>query len=179
MLSKGISHGHISTRALLFLAVVGCALGVTEAWLRTNAERLLKTRQQELAETKKHLGMLLTKATPEHLDELRQREERLEALLLQTRLRYYDRLLDIEPFDVNVRAARESLFLAGGYEEAIQYYDWTLEYDPEEARSWYFKGLALEALQLYPEAQHCYERAFSLHHVDASDALKRIREGGP
>lgn len=53
----------------------------------------------------------------------------------------------------------------GGYEEALRWYEWALQVDPDLGDPWYYIGLLYEDQERWEEALAAYERASALNHL--------------
>ena len=78
-------------------------------------------------------------------------------------IRYYDKILEIDPDDIRALLNKGSLLIQlEKYEESIRYYDKILEIDPHDIRALASKTIALSQLERYSEAQVAIEKAITL-----------------
>lgn len=60
------------------------------------------------------------------------------------------------------------------YDEALEFYDWTIALKPSYFEAWYNKGFALDELGKYEEAITCYDKALEIR----EDDVKYLRSKG-
>ena len=78
-------------------------------------------------------------------------------------IKYYDRILEINPEDQRAMLNKGSVLLElDRYEDAIKEYDRILEINPDNVKALVSKGMALSFLQQYDEALFVIDKALSI-----------------